>query len=100
MSPAELERGKAFIALGLAGDFETTGQVAARVDELLTFGLPLDWHNTLVRRVMAVTAEAVQRVARRMVRPDQVTIVIVGDVATIREGVERLGIAPVTLLEP
>jgi zinc protease len=99
VSEEELERAKAYLALGLAGDFETTSQVAGQIGELLTFGLPLDWHNTYVQRIGAVTAADVQRVARRLIRPDRMIVVIVGDVARIRAAVERLGYAAVTVLE-
>jgi hypothetical protein len=37
-------------------------------------------------------------VARRLIRPEQFTIVIVGDVAKIRPGIERLGLAPVAVV--
>ena len=96
----ELARAKAYLALGLAADFETTGQVAGQLGELLAYDLPLDWHNTYVQRVMAVTAADVQRVAQRLIRPEQMTITVVGDVAAIREGVERLGLAPLELYTP
>jgi predicted Zn-dependent peptidase len=98
VSAVELERAKAYLALGLAGDFETTGQVAAQIAGLLNFGLPLDYYDGFVPKIMAVTSRAVQRVARRLIRPEQLTIVIVGDVAKIRAGVEALGLAPVEVL--
>ena len=94
VSPTELERAKAYLALGLAGDFETTSQMAGKVAELLTFGLPLTYYNDYVQRVMAVTAEDVQRVARDHLRPDNVAIVAVGDLARIRDEVEALSMGP------
>jgi zinc protease len=97
VSPVELERAKAYLALGLAGQFETTSQMAANVAELLTFGLPLTYYNDYVERVMAVTKEDVQRVAREHLRPDNVAIVVVGDLAQIREKVEALSLGPSTV---
>ncbi|NNG15448.1 MAG: insulinase family protein [Gemmatimonadales bacterium] len=97
VSPTELERAKAYLALGLAGDFETTSQMAGNVAELLTFGLPLTYYNDYVQRVMAVTGEEVQRVARHHLRPDNVAIVVVGDLARIREDVEALALGPSTV---
>ena len=49
---------------------------------------------------MAVTAADVQRVAREYIRPDSMTIVVVGDVQKIRPGIERLGLGPVHLRTP
>jgi zinc protease len=98
VSPDELARAQSYLALGLAGDFETTGQVAAQLSGLLTYDLPLDYYDQYVPKVMAVTAVDVQRVARRLIRPEQFTIVIVGDVAKIRPGIEKLGMAPVAVV--
>ncbi|MGE0353764.1 MAG: M16 family metallopeptidase [Gemmatimonadales bacterium] len=93
----ELARAKAYLALGLPGDFETTSQVAFRMADLLDFDLPFTYYNDYVQRVMAVTAADVQRVARLYVRPDQVGVVVVGDVASIRPGIEALGLGPISL---
>ena len=93
----ELERAKAYIALGLAGDFETTSQMANQVGTLLRFGLPMSYYDDFVPRVMAVTAADVQRVARQYVRPERVSVVVVGDLATIRAGIEALKLGPISL---
>ncbi len=93
----ELERAKAYLALGLAGDFETTTQMAGQVGGLVRFGLPMTYYNDYVPRVMAISAADVQRVARRYVRPDRFTVVVVGDLASIRPGIEALGLGPVSV---
>ena len=85
----------AYLALGLPGDFESTGQVADQIGELLRFGLPFTWWNSYVQRVMAVSRADVQRVARQYLDPSRMTIVIVGDLAKIRPGIEATGIGPV-----
>lgn len=95
VDPAELDRARNYIALGLAGDFETTSQMAGRVDNLLTFGLPFTYYDNYVERIMAVTAEDVQRVARKYVTPDQLSVVVVGDLSLIRDGVEALDLGPI-----
>ena len=95
VDPVELQRAQAYLALGLPGDFETTGQVADQVGELLRFGLPFTWWNSYVPRVMAVTRADVQRVARQYLDPARMTIVVVGDLAKIRPGIEATGIGPV-----
>jgi predicted Zn-dependent peptidase len=93
----ELTRARNYIAFGLPGDFETTGQMAGQVATLLTFGLPPAYFNSYVRRILAVTAPDVQRVARAYFDPAKVDVVVVGDVTRIRPGIEALGLGPVTL---
>lgn len=100
VAPDELERTKQYLALRVPGSFETTGQVAGQIGNLLTFGLPFTWFDDYVRRIMAVTAADVQRVARRYVHPDSMTVVVVGDVQKIRPGIEKLGLGPVEMRTP
>jgi len=100
VDPVELERTKQYLALRVPGSFETTSQMAGQVGTLLTFGLPFTWFDDYVRRIMAVTAADVQRVAREYIRPDSVTVVVVGDVQKVRPGIERLGLGPVELRTP
>lgn len=99
VTPDELARAKAYIQLGIPGDFESTGQIAGQITSLAAFNLPLAWLQEYVTRVAAVTAEDVQRVARRYVPAGNATIVIVGDLARIRESVEALNLGPVSTLE-
>lgn len=95
----ELDRARAYLALSLAGEFETTSQVANQVADLLQFNLPLTWYNDFVPRIMAVTAADVQRVARKYLNPDRMTVVVVGDVAAIRPGIEALHYGPVSVVD-
>ncbi len=94
VTPVELTRAKSYIALGLPGEFETAGDLASQLSRLLVFGLPLEYYRTYVPRIMAVTAADVQRVARKYIRPDRVSVVVVGDAAKIRSGIEALHLGP------
>ncbi len=95
VDPDELERTRQYLALRVAGSFETTGQMAGEIGTLLTFGLPFTWYDDYVRRIMAVTAEDVRRVARKYIRTDSVAVVLVGEFQKILPGVERLGLGKV-----
>lgn len=91
----ELDRAKRYVALGLPRRFETTGGVADRLADLAVYEIDEDFYARYVPAVMAVTAEDVERVAREYVRPDRSVVVVVGDRATIEEGLRGLGIGPV-----
>ena len=94
---AELDKAKAYIALGLPGDFETTQGSAGRYRELLTYGLPLDYFNGYIERINAVTAADVQRVARQYLDLDHFVIVVVGDRSVIEAGIRALGEGPIAV---
>ncbi|CAN5811057.1 hypothetical protein BH23GEM6_BH23GEM6_17540 [soil metagenome] len=93
----ELEMAKRYVALGLPQSFETSAQVASRMAELRLYGLPMDYYNSYVQQVMAVTAADVQRVANEYVRPDRAAIVVVGDRATIEAGLRALPVGEVEI---
>jgi zinc protease len=92
---AELAKAKAYVTLGLPGDFETTGGAGARFRELLVYGLPLDYYAQYIQRINAVTAADVQRAARQYIDPDHFDIVVVGDKSQIDAGIKALNEGPV-----
>ncbi|HVL66898.1 MAG TPA: pitrilysin family protein [Vicinamibacterales bacterium] len=54
-------------------------------------GLPADYPNTYVKKVFAVTPQQVSEIARKYVKDEQATIVIVGDRKVIEEQVKPFG---------
>ena len=93
----ELAKSKAYIALGLPGEFETTHGAAGRFMDLLAYDLPLDSYHSFIERIQAVTAEDVQRVAKQYITPDQFTVVVVGDRSQIEAPIKALNEGPVEL---
>ncbi|MGH9260757.1 MAG: M16 family metallopeptidase, partial [Acidimicrobiales bacterium] len=95
VSAEELERAKNYVALRLPERFQAVSQIARQLGELFVYDLPLDYFNQYTRRILAVTAADVQRVARKYVDPDHVAIIVVGDREKIQAGVEGLKLGPV-----
>ena len=79
----------------LAGNFpltiETPNAIAARVLEAALFGLDLDDLETYPERINAVTANDIQRVARTYLRPDNLSIVLVGDASRFVDDLDGVG---------
>jgi zinc protease len=46
-----------------------------------------------------VTAEDVQRVARKYLTPDRAHVIVVGDLTSVRPGIEALNLGPIEVLE-
>ncbi len=95
----ELDRAKAYVALAVPGRFETNAAIAGQVGDLDAYGLPLSSVNDFVARVNTVTAADVQRVARQYIPADRATLVVVGDLAKVRAGIEALKLGTVTTLD-
>ncbi|MHB1224701.1 MAG: M16 family metallopeptidase [Gemmatimonadaceae bacterium] len=94
----ELEKARRFLQLQLPGDFETTGDIAAQLVPIALYDLPLDYYGSYSRRIGAVSQADVQRVARRYVDPDRLSVVIVGDRTSIEPTLRSADIAPLTVL--
>jgi predicted Zn-dependent peptidase len=90
----ELEGAKRTLVAGFAMRLENPANVLARWMEQREYGLPEDYWDTYSAKVMAITAEDVERVAKKYVPYDNVQIVAVGDGAKIRDALKKFG--PVT----
>jgi zinc protease len=94
-SDEEVEQARDYLAGIFPLRMETTAQLAARMAELLIFDLPDDHHQTWRDRIRGVTRNQVAQAAVRYLRPEQASVVIVGDVDQIQEPVEALGLGSV-----
>jgi zinc protease len=97
-SREETEKTERYVALSFPGQFETTSDVAARVADLVVYGLPEDFYDTFVRRVQEVSPEEIRETAGRYLDPDASLIVVVGDAERIGAGLAALGVGPVERL--
>jgi zinc protease len=93
----ELLKAKRYLQLQLPASFETTGDIAYQLTPLVVHGLPLDFYNSYVQQIEAVTQADVQRVARKYINPDQLSIVVVGDRKEIEHGIRKLGLGEVVI---
>ena len=82
-------------ALTLPGRWETNGAVLASLAEMERFELPDDHFDTLAARLRSMTVEQLNAAARRVIQPDGVIWVVVGDKASIEEGLRGLDLGPV-----
>ena len=86
----ELEFSKQAIIRGYPRGFETPGQIANRLGDVVLYGLPDDYFNNYIQRVRAVTLADVQRVANRYLDPSKMAILVVGDRKVIEPGLRSL----------
>jgi zinc protease len=75
----ELADAKAYLTGSFPLTIETPEAIAMQVVNVLFYGLPLDQLQNFRERVNAVTADDVQRVAREFLRPDRLSVVLVGN---------------------
>ena len=96
---AELKFAKDSIAIALPGNNETSDEIANSYGEILTFGLKDDYWNTFVGDLTALTPADVNASAGKLVKPDALTWVVVGDLSKIEKSVRALNFGEVTVLD-
>lgn len=94
----EMTRAKNYVALGYPGNFQTSGQIAGELSELVTYGLPDTYFNTYVNDILAVSKAQVQAAAQKYIDPEKVAIIVVGDRQKIEAGIRALNLGQVNLL--
>lgn len=94
----ELVLAKASLTRGFPRNFETAQQVARGVAQLALYGLPDNYFEEFVTRTNAVTTADVTRVAQQYLHPEQLTTLIVGDLAAIGGTLDGLGLGAARVL--
>ena len=96
-TPAELERVKLNRTRSLPGRFASKRGFLSSMIASDSYGLPYDYAENTAGRVDGVTLEGVNNRAREVIRPDELTWVIVGDLNEIEHKVRSLNYGPVEI---
>jgi zinc protease len=95
----ELKTAKDSLIQRLPGTFESVQSVNNAIVSLWTQGLPDNYYRQYISRISAVKKEDVVRVAKQYIDLEHLTIVIVGDRASIEAPIRATGIAPIVLTD-
>lgn len=95
----ELDFAKNSLIRAIPQGFETPAHISGQLTNLALYNLPDDYFNTLVQNYEKVTITDVRRVSQKYLHPTSMNIVIVGDIALIKAGVEKLGFGKAMILD-
>jgi zinc protease len=90
MTPEELAFAKKGLTGGFALNFETSGQIARALQNIVLYGLPEDYYENYLQNIDKVTLDDIKRVANTYLDTKKMDVVIVGDVKNIKQGIEGL----------
>jgi zinc protease len=93
VNAAELRGAQDFLAGNFPLTIETPGAIAQQVLAHLFFGIDPSEIETYRDKVERVTPADIQRVARQFLKPDQLSIVLVGDASAFAPQLKALGFA-------
>jgi len=89
--PNELDEAKRSIVASFALSLEKPSELLTDAIVRKIYGFPPDYWDTFPSKVMAVTADDIQRVTRKYLNPDTMQVVAVGDVSKIKPVMEKYG---------
>lgn len=95
----EAEFARNALLRGYPRRFETPDGTTGVLADLALFGLPDAEISNYLTQIARVKADDVTRVASHYLSPENLAIVVVGDLAKIRPGIEALNLGPITVLD-
>ena len=91
VSERELSGAKAYMTGSFPLTIETPDAIATQVLNVLFYGLPVDQLQTFRSRVNAVRPDDIERAARSYLKPDRLSVVLVGNAASFLPQLRGLG---------
>jgi zinc protease len=97
--PEELDKVKQQQIFELPGSHETMNAIGNLFGDLLQLGLPLDFYDTYVTRVSALTIPEIEACAKSLLDAQHMVWMVVGDRAAVEPELEKLGIGEIVAAE-
>jgi len=99
LTEAELAAVQSNETLSLPGSRETQAAVGDSINELVQFGWPDDYYETLAGKIRALKTTDMANAAKTIVHPDNLIWVVVGDRSKIETGVKELNLGEIKFLD-
>jgi zinc protease len=95
----ELAVARENLTLSLPGSWETAAGVGGEIAGILRFGRPWDYPLARAAALRSVTAAQASAAAKTVIKPGQMTWLIVGDRAKIEPGIRELALGDVVVID-
>ncbi len=84
--------------LSLPGRWETAGSVLGSLSQIVQYGLDDDYFDTFADDIRSLKTEEVARVSKKLIHPDSLVWVVVGDRKMIEPALNELGFGKVRVI--
>jgi zinc protease len=99
VNAAELDKVKQQQIFELPGSHETMNSVGTLLGDLLQLGLPLDFYDSYVSRVLALKIPEIEVAAQSLLNPAHMIWMVVGDRAELEPALRALEIAEIVITQ-
>ncbi|MGV7209377.1 M16 family metallopeptidase [Oxalobacteraceae bacterium A2-2] len=86
-------------ALSLPGSYEGVDQLARAYASIIQYKLPEDYYNSYTQKVMSLTPEQANGLAKQYILPGQLVWLVVGDMSKVEAGIRELNLGEVRKLD-
>ncbi|PYV91217.1 MAG: peptidase M16 [Acidobacteria bacterium] len=98
-SEEEVAKAKANQTLELPGSWETMAAVARSIGDIVRYGLADNYYQIYPDKVRELKVSQVEAAAQKVVHPDKLVWVVVGDRSKIEAGIRELGFGEIHLID-
>ncbi len=99
VTDAETNKNKENQILELPGSWETMQAVGTSMNNLIRYGLPDDYYLTFPQKVRQLTTAQVEGAAHKLLYPDDMVWVVVGDRSKVEAGIRELGLGEIQMID-
>lgn len=99
LTAAEISKVKVGDVRSMPGQYQTTSAVMGAMQGIVQYNRPDDYVQTLKSRIESQTDASVEAAAKEIIHPNQLTWVIVGDLAKIESPIRALKLGKVQVLD-
>ncbi|MDA2923105.1 insulinase family protein [Acidobacteria bacterium AH-259-L09] len=85
--------------LRLPGSWETLSSIRNSINEIVSFGLPDDYYETYPEKIRSLKLAQVEAAAQRVIHPDNLVWVVVGDRSKVEEAIGEVGLGEIHLID-
>jgi zinc protease len=96
----ELLKNQTNQTLQLAGSWETIDAVGDSLSEIVRYGLEDDYFQVYPEKVISLGLDQIAAAARKVIHPDRLIWVVVGDREKVEAGIRELGWGEVRFIDP
>jgi zinc protease len=79
---------------------QTIQGLTGRLQNLIVWGLPVDFYTTYREKLAAVTPEEIRRTAGTRLTPDNVIVIVAGDLSKIEAPIRARNLGTVEVWDP
>jgi zinc protease len=95
----ELSMAKANLTQTLPGLWETNAAVSQSISEIIEFKLAPDYYSTYAGRIKTLAVNNLNEAAVKVIKPENLIWIVVGDRAKIEKGIRELNIGEVQIID-